>query len=637
MSELLNNINSPDDLKKLSLIQLYELSDELREFIIENVSVTGGHLASNLGVVELTIALNLMFDFSKDRLTWDVGHQSYIHKIITGRKDQIPTLRTLGGLSGFPKVSESVYDAFNTGHSSTSISASLGMARARDIKGDDYNVVAVIGDGALSGGMAFEALNDAGSSNTNMIIILNDNGMSINTNVGGMSAHLMKLSSQPGYTRLKKRVRSRLLKIPKLGKKLVKVFTRMKEGFKHLVTDSVIFDDLGIKYIGPIDGHNIKQLCETIELAKNNEGPILIHVKTVKGKGYKPAEDMPEKYHGISPYNEQTGNIIKAGNGCSSVKVESNSRCFGNTLCELAEKNKDIVAISAAMVDGTGLDDFSNQYPDRLFDVGITEQHAVTLAAGFATQGITPVVAIYSTFLQRAYDQLFHDVALQKLHVVFAIDRAGVVGEDGETHQGIYDLSYMLTMPNFTVLSPVSQFELKAMFKYAINEADGPVSIRYPKGVLKLPCEDDKDSFEIFKGDILRDGSDVTIVATGAMVERALAAAELLSTKNISCEVINIKAIKPLDVDTIKNSVLKTGKLVSVEDNVVTGGFGMYVLEELARLIVNVPSLQLGLPDKAIPHGKRSEVLEQYNLDAAGIAEAVLGWEALAGPVDTYI
>lgn len=614
MSKLLEHINSPDDLKKLNFSQLYELADELREFILNTVAVTGGHLASNLGVVELTIALHLMFDFSKDRLIWDVGHQSYVHKILTGRKKDFSTLRQIGGISGFPKTSESIYDSFNTGHSSTSISAALGMARARDLQGKSYKVVAVIGDGALTGGMAFEALNDAGSSNTDMIIILNDNEMSITHNVGGMSTHLRKLTSRPGYNKLKNKVRNRLLKLPGIGKPLLGFATRLKESVKHFVTEDVIFDSLGLKYIGKVDGHNIKELCAALKLANEIKGPVVVHVSTIKGKGYHPAESMPEKYHGIAPFDVETGGVLKTA-------TLSNSEFFGNVLCDLAKDDPSIIAITAAMAEGTGLMNFSVRYPRRFFDVGIAEQHAVTMAAGLAANGMKPFVAIYSTFLQRAYDQLLHDVALQKLPVVFAVDRAGVVGEDGETHQGIFDLSYMLTMPNFTIMVPAYREEFERMIRYAAKNASGPISIRYPRINLEN-MGDATEVDDIFKGKILRHGTDITIIATGAMVPRALKAAEIMETRGISAEVLNIRVIKPLDISAIEESVLRTGCFLSLEDNTVIGCFGTYVLEELGKRGVYVPSMQLGLPDEPIPHGNRDVVLEHYCLDSESISKS---------------
>lgn len=620
MTKLLKNINSPCDLKKLSMAQLYELSDELRDYIVNTVAETGGHLASNLGVVELTIALHLMFDFSRDRILWDVGHQSYVHKILTGRKDVFHTLRKQDGISGFPKTAESIYDAFNTGHSSTSISAALGMARARDLKGEDYKVVAVIGDGALTGGMAFEALNDAGSSDTDLIIVLNDNEMSITKNVGGMSAHLRKLSSRPGYNKLKKKVRNRLLKIPFIGKPLLGFATRVKESVKHFVTEDVIFDDLGLKFIGTVDGHNIKQLCTALKLAMETKGPVVVHVSTTKGKGYKPAEKMPEKFHGIAPFDINSGNT-------SEKSDLSNSEYFGKILCQLAEEDPALAAITAAMTEGTGLKNFSQKFPGRFFDVGIAEQHAVTMAAGLAIKGIKPCVAIYSSFLQRAYDQLLHDVALQNLPILCAIDRAGVVGEDGETHQGIYDLSYMQTLPNFTIMVPAYRDEFKAMIEHYFKEAKGPVSIRYPKTNLQYSewagKEKNKLLDDLFKAVVMKEGTDVTIAATGAMVPIALEAAQILGTKGINAEVINVRVIKPLDSETIISSMNKTQNLVTLEDNVVSGGFGANLVSKLTEKGVACPVYNLGWPDEPIPHGSRKDIFEKYGLDAAGVSDKI--------------
>jgi 1-deoxy-D-xylulose-5-phosphate synthase len=474
MYNLLNNYKDINDIKKMSFESKVELAHEIREFLIDKVSKTGGHLASNLGVVELTMCLFDVFDFNQDKIVWDVGHQSYVHKILTGRKSGFDTLRQFGGMSGFPKSSESKYDFFQTGHSSTSISSALGMARSRDIKKENYNVIAVIGDGALTGGMALEALNDLGYRKTKLIVILNDNQMSIAQNVGGVSRYLNRLRLDPKYNRLKQDVENLIKKIPNIGKGMAKYLERIKNGIKQMVVPGMFFEDIGLKYLGPVDGHDIKELTKVLTFAKNIDEPVVIHVITKKGKGYKFAENNPGKFHGIGPFN------CSSGESESSSK-ETYSKAFGKEMVRLAEGNSDIVAITAAMRDGTGLKDFSKRYPDRFFDVGIAEQHGVTLSAGMAKSGLKPVFAVYSTFLQRGYDQLIHDVCIQNLPVVFAVDRAGIVGADGETHQGIFDMSYLTQMPNMTVMCPKSVKEISAMLKFALNH-NGPIAIRYPRG-----------------------------------------------------------------------------------------------------------------------------------------------------------
>lgn len=614
---LLKKIDTPDDLKKLSEKQLKKLAGEIRQFLVRNISKTGGHLASNLGAVELTLALHYIFDTPDDRIVWDVGHQAYVHKLVTGRKDAFDTIRQLKGISGFPKSEESIYDTFNTGHSSTSISAALGMARARDIKGEKYNVIAVIGDGALTGGMSFEALNDAGRSPNNFIVVLNDNEMSISKNVGGLSGYLSKIRTEPIYYKVKEDIDIILKKIPAIGKSAVKALDMVKGSIKYLIMPGVIFEELGFKYLGPIDGHNIDELGYVFKRAKTLKGPVLIHVCTKKGKGYSHAEQNPHIFHGISPFEVVTGELKK-------IKKTGYSKVFGNKLIKLAEKEKRLVAITAAMPDGTGLKEFSKKFKDRFYDVGIAEQHAVTLAAGLARNGMLPVVAIYSTFLQRSYDQIIHDVAMQNLHVVFAIDRAGIVGEDGETHQGVFDLSYLGHIPNMTVLAPCDYLEFRAMLEYAVFIHRGPVAIRYPRGSgSEKICE----CVPVNKGKAvkIKEGSDVTIAAVGSMVKSAVEIGEKLNESGASAEIINARFIKPIDRKMIANSILKTKKLVTIEDNIVTGGMGNSVLQFISdEGIEGIRTKVFGFPDKFIEHGSRDSLIKKYGLDTDSLTRKII-------------
>ena len=573
MGILLDGIHSPEDVKKLKNSQLEELASEIREFLIEKVSKTGGHLASNLGVVELTLALHSVFNTPEDKIVWDVGHQSYVHKILTGRKDRFDALRQAEGISGFPKVNESPHDCFNTGHSSTSISAALGIAKARDIRKENYSVVAVIGDGALTGGMAFEALNDAGRSPNNLIVILNDNEMSIAQNVGGMSRYLSKIRTEPFYFKVKEDIDIILNKIPAIGKSAAKALDTVKGTIKYMIMPGIIFEELGFKYLGPINGHSVPELKKVLSRAKMIKGPVFIHICTQKGKGYTHAQENPHVFHSISPFEIETGEA-KASSGPSYSEI------FGNKMMELAAADRSVVAITAAMPHGTGLDRFSKVCPERFFDVGIAEQHAVTFAAGLARNGMKPVVAIYSSFLQRAYDQILHDVAVQNLHVVFAIDRAGIVGEDGETHQGLYDLSFLSHMPNLTILSPCDYREFEDMLQYAVLKHDGPIAVRYPRGKgpdLLAPAQ------PVAYGHAakLRQGDDVSLLAVGNMVEVAVKAAGMLAEKGISADVINARFVKPLDEKTILNSAMKTKRVITMEDNTVMGGFGSSVMSLL--------------------------------------------------------
>lgn len=611
MANFLDRVNSPDDIKKLSLDELNELADEIRNFLIDKVSKTGGHLASNLGVVELTIALHRVFNSPSDKIVWDVGHQSYVHKIITGRKDQFDTLRKLGGLSGFPKANESEHDAFDTGHSSTSISAALGIAKARDLKKETASVIAVIGDGAMTGGMAFEALNNAGRFPNNFIVILNDNEMSISKNVGGMSKYLSKIRTEPFYFKVKEDIDFMLNKIPAIGKSAAKALGRVKGSIKYMIMPGIIFEELGFKYLGPVDGHNITEIEKLLNIAKTIKGPVLIHACTQKGKGYTYAEENPHVFHGIAPFEIETGEVL-ANNGPGYSEI------FGRELSKIAQNDESVVAISAAMPHGTGLDLFSKKFPERFFDVGIAEQHAVTFAAGLARNGIKPVVALYSSFLQRAYDQVIHDVAIQKLHVVFAIDRAGIVGEDGETHQGIYDISYLSHIPNMTILAPCDYTEFALMLKYAIEEHKGPVAIRYPrgKGADKLV---DSQPIKFGKAMLVREGSDITIAAVGNKMDTALKVADMLESMDISCDVIYSRFIKPIDEKVLLNSAIKTRRVITIEDNAIVGGFGSRVLETMNQKGINIKTKMFGYPDQFIPHGSKNELQNIYRLDEQSI------------------
>ncbi|HBR02847.1 MAG TPA: 1-deoxy-D-xylulose-5-phosphate synthase [Ruminiclostridium sp.] len=612
----LARIESPRDLKSLSFEELEQLADEIRSFLIKSVSKTGGHIASNLGVVELTIALHKVLNAPLDKIIWDVGHQTYVHKILTGRKDVFDTLRQIHGISGFPKTQESPYDAFNTGHSSTSISAALGMARARDLKGEKYTVAAVIGDGSLTGGMAFEALNDAGISGTKLLIILNDNGMSIAPNVGGLSRYLSRIRVRPFYYKTRESLQALVDSMPRSSKRLRKFVHKLKAAMKSMFVPAMFFEDLGFRYFGPIDGHNIREMAAIFEQVKTMKGPVLVHVTTTKGKGYKFAEEHPDRFHGIAPFEIETGQVLQSGS-------ENYSSVFGNRLCDLAQKENNIVAISAAMSDGTGLRPFRESFPKRFFDVGIAEQHAVTLAAGFAIAGTKPVVAIYSTFLQRAYDQILHDVALQKLHVVFAVDRAGVAGADGETHQGIYDVSFLYTIPHLAILAPASPNELKEMLDYAVMEHTGPIAIRYPRGS-GVEFDGSDMPLRYGKGVLIKEGRDVTLIGAGSMLQNTLEAAELLEKEGVSCEVINPRFLRPVDDELILGSARKTGYVVIVQDVIQNGGFGSTVAGIINDGQMNAHTMVLGLPDRGIEHGKRSLIYKEYGLDANGIKMSVL-------------
>ena len=605
---MLEQINSPEDVKKLTLKEKQELAEEIRKYIIEVVSENGGHLASNLGVVELTIALHSVFNVPEDKIIWDVGHQSYVHKIITGRREQLRSIRKLNGIAGFPKTKESEADCFNTGHSSTSISAALGMARARDLQGKNNNVIAVIGDGALTGGMALEALNDAGYSKSKMTVILNDNEMSISPNVGGLNKFLGKLRTKKLYTRTNNLIKKHLSAIPVIGKPAVKIIQKIKRAIKQLVIQRMFFEDIGFTYLGPVDGHNIEQLESILEMSKQVNGPVLIHVLTTKGKGYEIAEKNPDRFHATSPFNIETGEPKKA-------KGKDYSKVFGDKLVELAKANEKIVAVTASMKDGTGLTKFSQEFPYRFFDIGIAEQHAITMAAGMAKEGMIPVVPIYSSFYQRAYDQVIHDVAMQNLPVIMCVDRAGVVGSDGETHQGTLDMAFFRLVPNLTIMAPKDFKELEDMLEFAVN-LKKPVVIRYPRGGEDANIKFEKhNKIEEGKAEIIQEGNDTTIIAIGKMVSKAMKMAEKLSEQEgKTIEVINARFLKPLDEQTIKSSIEKTKNVITIEDGTKINGLATAVKELIIdNNLQDIKVTAQAYPDEFIPHGNVEE-LEKMKL-----------------------
>lgn len=616
MSEILNRVNSVKDLRKLNLKDKQKLAEELRQFIIKIVSENGGHLASNLGVVELTIALHSVFNTPRDSIIWDVGHQTYVHKILTGRKDKMNTLRKLDGIAGFPKTSESEFDCFNTGHSSTSISVALGMARANKLDDRKTKVVCVIGDGALTGGMAQEALNDAGSSNSDITVILNDNEMSISKNVGGITYFLSKLRTKRFYTKTNNRIKRLIIRIPHGGKSLVRFTQKIKRSIKQMVIPKMYYEDIGFTYLGPVDGHDIEKLESVLRTSKLISGPVLIHVVTKKGKGYKFAEENPDRFHSISSFDIQTGKTKKE-------KQTDYSKVFGEKLTELAQKDEKIVAVSAAMIDGTGLKKFKEKFPTRIFDVGIAEQHALGMAAGMAKKGYKPVVSIYSSFYQRAFDQVIHDICLQNLPVVMCVDRAGIVGNDGETHQGLFDMAFFSMIPNITIMAPKNFEELEKMLEFAIN-LNSPVVIRYPRGgegKIKFDkCEDVK----LGMSEVLRNGDDLTIIGIGKMVERAVEVSDLLKEQGINCDVINSRFLKPLDFYTIEQSIRKTKNVITIEDGILHGGLGTSVMEMINESRIEGVHLKCyGYDDVFVKHGSVEELEKLYGLDAKSIALSV--------------
>ena len=619
---ILEKINLPDDVKKLNKEEKVILAEEIREEIKNVVSKNGGHLASNLGVVELTIALHSVFDMPKDKIVWDVGHQTYTHKILTGRKEKFKTLRKEDGLAGFPKSEESNYDSFNTGHSSTSISASLGMAKARDIKKENNKVIAVIGDGALTGGMALEALNDAGNSKTDLIVILNDNEMSISKNSGGMARMLTNLRTKKLYEKSNGVVKKILRKIPYLGEKIINLIINIKKGIKQLIIPKMYFEDIGFKYLGPVDGHNIEALENVFKSCKLVKGPILIHIITKKGKGYKFAEKNPNKFHSISSFDLESGEKLEK-------KKKDYSKVMGEKLVKLAKNDKRIVAITASMEDGTGLNEFASKFPDRFFNVEIAEQHALGFAAGLAKEGMKPVIPIYSSFLQRGYDQIVHDICMQNLPVVICVDRAGIVGSDGETHQGLLDLCFLNSIPNITIMAPKNFLELEKMLEYAIK-SNKPIAIRYPRGGGE--GENSKDGLEYGsinkisrgKAEVLLEGEDITIISIGKMTEYAYKVACDLKKENINVEVINIRFLKPLDKEKVLKSAIKTKKVITIEDGYLIGGLASSINDILIKQDEKIKILNMGYPDKFIKQGSVKEIEKKYKMDKDSIKENIL-------------
>ena len=614
---ILERINQPNDIKNLNWDELDVLAAEIREFLVQKVSENGGHLASNLGVVELTIAMHMAYDLPKDKMIFDVGHQAYTHKILTGRKEGFDTLRKFKGMSGFPKRSESDCDSFDTGHSSTSISAGLGYVEAREILGENYQVISVIGDGSLTGGMAYEALNNAAQAKSNYVIVLNDNNMSISENVGGMSRYLDGIRTNHFYNDLKKGVTNTLNKIPVVGKELVSKIRKTKNSIKQLLVPGMFFEDMGITYLGPVDGHDIKALYRTLKEAQRMNHAVLVHVLTEKGKGYAPAEKNPSKFHGISPFDIETGETIE-------VKVKDTyTDVFGKVMCKVGEQNDKVVAITAAMKDGTGLVHFGRKYPDRFFDVGIAEEHAVTFAAGLAAAGLKPVFAVYSAFLQRGYDQIVHDVCMQNLPVVFAIDRAGLVGSDGETHQGAYDISYLNHIPNMTLLSPKNKWELADMLRFAADHP-GPIALRYPRGTAYDGMKEYRTPIELAKSEVIYEGEDIAILSVGHMMEVAQDVYHKLKMQGYNCSLINARFVKPMD-EAILTKMAENHKLfVTIEDGIRAGGYGEKVETFVYRNELPVKVLVNAIPDQYVEQGSISQLRKEIGLDAESIVEKVI-------------
>lgn len=609
---ILDKINGPDDVKKLNETELRELAEEIRSFLIEKISHTGGHLASNLGVVELTIALYLAFDLPKDKIIWDVGHQSYTHKILSGRKDDFDGLRQYGGLSGFPKRKESPFDAFDTGHSSTSISAGLGMAQGRDVLGEEYSIVSVIGDGALTGGMAYEALNNAARLKKNFIIVLNDNKMSISENVGGISRYLSNLRADEGYNLLKKNVAGTLAKVPMIGNDLVDTLLRTKNSIKQFLIPGMWFENMGITYLGPVDGHDVKGLAKIFSEAKKINHAVLIHVMTKKGKGYRPAERNPSSFHGVEPFDIETGKPL------GQKLYPSYTDVFSREICKIAETNEKLVAVTAAMPDGTGLKRFSRLYPQRFFDVGIAEEHAVTSAAGMAAAGLKPVVVVYSSFLQRAYDQIVHDVCIQNLPVLFCVDRAGLVGSDGETHQGIFDLTYLSSIPNMSVIAPKNLWELREMLQFAVDY-EGPMAIRYPRGQAYRGLKEFLAPVEYKKSEILYDEDSIALLAVGSMVSTAEHIRTKLKEEGQSCTLVNGRFIKPVDTDVVDYLARNHRCIVTLEENVLRGGYGERITDYVQKHYPAIRVVNIALPDAYVEHGNVSKLRSDLGIDSDSI------------------
>ena len=616
---MLDRITKPNDVKKLTLEECEQLADEIRQFLICSLSETGGHLAPNLGVVELTIALHRVLNFPKDKLIWDVGHQAYTHKILTGRKDQFPTLRKTDGLSGFPKRKESDCDAFDTGHSSTSISAGLGLVRARELQGENFTVISVIGDGALTGGMAYEALNNAADLNKNFIIVLNDNEMSITKNVGGMSNYLGNIRTAASYTELKIGVTQALKKIPRVGEGMVDALHKTKNSIKQFVIPGMLFENMGLTYLGPVDGHNISQMVKVLQEAKRKDGPVLVHVLTEKGRGYAPAVRHPARFHGTAPFEIETG--LPKSNGKATY-----TDIFSTVMRKFGDREKDVVAISAAMIPGTGLKRFGNMFPNRMFDVGIAEEHAVTFAAGLALGGLRPVVAIYSSFLQRSVDQILQDVCMQNLPVVFAVDRAGLVGSDGETHHGCFDLSYLSMMPNMTVMAPKNKWELSDMLKFAIRQK-GPVAIRYPRGEAYDGLQEHRDPVCMGKAEVIAREGGIALLAVGSMVKIAQEARRILKERGCRVTLVNMRFVKPLDTGLLDQLAEDHSLFVTLEENVKSGGFGEAVLAAAARRKEKWPPVQvIAIEDQFVPQGSIPELLRRLGMDAEAVADRTYRW-----------
>lgn len=614
---ILDKIKKPNDIHKIALADFPQLAEEIRNFLLESVSETGGHLASNLGVVELTLALHNVLDFPEDKLIWDVGHQAYTHKILTGRKEEFKTLRKEGGLSGFPKRSESDCDSFDTGHSSTSISAGLGYVRARDILGQKHHVVSVIGDGALTGGMAYEAMNNAAELKTNFIIVLNDNNMSISKNVGGMSSYLSALRTAEVYTGMKINATKALKKIPRVGTAVVDTMRKTKSSIKQLIIPGMLFENMGLTYLGPVDGHNMRQMMKLFNEAKRVEGPVLVHVLTEKGHGYIPACSHPARFHGTGPFDVETGRFLETKENLNYTDV------FSKTMCSLGKENRRVAAITAAMPEGTGLKAFGRSFPERFFDVGIAEEHAVTFAAGLALGGLIPVVAIYSSFLQRAVDQILHDVCMQKLHVVFAIDRAGLVGADGETHQGCFDFSYLSMIPNLTVMAPKNDWELQEMLRTAVLECEGPCAIRYPKGTVYTGLSEFRQPVTVGKSEVLYEGRDVAILAVGSMVSTCREVYDMLKSRGIEPTFVNVRFVKPLDTELL-DTLAKTHSLfVTVEENVKNGGFGEHVSAYMEACQPEVSVMNLAIWDRFVEQGKIDSLRAKIGLSSVEIVETI--------------
>lgn len=614
---ILEKIQKENDIKQLEPEELELLAEEIREFLIEKISMTGGHLASNLGVVELTMALHLAFDLPQDKLIWDVGHQAYTHKLLTGRRAGFDDLRKYGGMSGFPKRKESDCDAFDTGHSSTSISAGLGYVAARDIQGQDHHVVSIIGDGSMTGGMAYEALNNASRLKSNFIIVLNDNNMSISENVGGMSKYLNGLRTADAYVGLKKGVEDTLLKIPVQGEKIIHQMKKTKSGIKQLIVPGMFFEDMGITYLGPVDGHDVKKLYKAFHEAKRVDHAVLVHVLTKKGKGYEPAEKNPSRFHGTGPF------VVATGEPRSKGGKDSYTDVFSKVLCDIGRKDQKVVAITAAMAGGTGLDRFKKHYPDRFFDVGIAEEHALTFAAGLAAGGMKPVVALYSSFLQRAYDQAIHDICLQKLPVVLAVDRAGLVGSDGETHQGLFDLSFLSTIPNMTVMSPKNRWEMADMIRFAVD-FDCPVALRYPRGEAYEGLKEFRTPLEYGKGEVLYEEEDIVIFFVGHMASLAERVRMRLKETGYSCSLVNARFVKPLDEEILEQMAEEHHLFVTIEENILTGGYGEQLLEYVSRAHLGVEVLNIGIPDDYVEHGNVDVLRHEVGLDEETIVKQII-------------